>query len=313
MPRADSPPASPPETIPGNHLYVNDGLLDPSEVGHLQPSFPNEDLETLRERFRTNGYIWLKGLMPREDVIQARHAYFAQLAPTGILKAGTTPDQGIFNDQAVPTDYPGMGAGTDNPEGRPGNTETAYYFTEIAMAAHTADWYIGSEDGKVQGFAKHPAIRDFVARFTGWGDKTHTIKRTLIRNNCPGNKAVGVHYDQIFLRHGEPTAMTAWVPIGDVKPEGGGLIYLEGSEKIGEQIENEFSEKAKANGLTPEEMESAFNRNMMKTGFLCEGPKDFAKTYGGKWLIADYEAGDIVLHSPHMVRRSKAGDGVLME
>lgn len=42
-------------------------------------------------------------------------------------------------------------------------------------------------------------------------------RQTLLRNSIPGTKAIGVHYDQIFLRHGEPTAITAWVPIGDMR------------------------------------------------------------------------------------------------
>jgi hypothetical protein len=53
------------------------------------------------------------------------------------------------------------------------------------------------------------------------------------RNNIPGTKPIGVHYDQIFLRYGEPTSVTAWVPIGDVKVNGGGLIYLEDGIIIG--------------------------------------------------------------------------------
>ena len=66
-------------------------------------------------------------------------------------------------------------------------------------------------------------------------DPQHTLplQRTLLRNNTPGNKAIGVHYDQIFLRHGEPTSVTAWVPIGDVGIQGGGLIYMEkGTEQL---------------------------------------------------------------------------------
>lgn len=93
-----------------------------------------------------------------------------------------------------------------------------------------------------------------------------------------GNKAIGVHYDQIFLRYGEDTAVTAWVPIGDIKIHGGGLIYLENGmsitprrikteqlpgHKLGAEIEEEFTEKAKAAGLSEEEAKFAFNRNMM--------------------------------------------------
>ncbi|KAJ0336108.1 hypothetical protein COL922a_008339 [Colletotrichum nupharicola] len=128
-------------------------------------------------------------------------------------------------------------------------------FMDAALKAHTDEWYCGSTDGRVRGFCNHPALKAFVAHFTGWGDNTLPVKRTLLRNNTPGNKAIGVHYDQSFMRYGEPTAVTAWVPIGDVSLEGGGLIYLE---------------------------------------------DDFGRKYGKKWLVTDYEAGDVVFHTPHM-------------
>lgn len=39
-------------------------------------------------------------------------------------------------------------------------------------------------------------------------------------------------------------------------------MYLENSKSLGERLENEFTRKAKEGGLTAEEMESAFNRNV---------------------------------------------------
>lgn len=53
--------------------------------------------------------------------------------------------------------------------------------------------------------------------------------------------------------------------------------------------------------MSEEEMKNAFNRNMMTTGFLCDGPADFGRRYGRRWLVSAYEAGDLVLHTPHMV------------
>lgn len=79
-------------------------------------------------------------------------------------------------------------------------------------------------------FVKHPVLRGFVSKMSGWDDNTLGLRRTLLRNNTPGNHAIGVHYDQIFLRYGQPNSFTAWVPIGDVDIQGGGLIYLENSE-----------------------------------------------------------------------------------
>lgn len=53
--------------------------------------------------------------------------------------------------------------------------------------------------------------------------------------------------------------------------------------------------------MSEEETKNAFNANMMTSGFLCDGPADFGRRYGRKWLVSEYEAGDVVLHTPHMV------------
>ncbi|GKT44392.1 uncharacterized protein ColSpa_11545 [Colletotrichum spaethianum] len=241
--------------------------------------------------------------LSREDVLSARESYFKSLAPSGVTKPGTSLRDGIFDDAKSPEDYPGIGAGSVK-NAAPGETDKSAIFTSAALKAHTEDWYAGSEDGTVQGFCNHPILHDFISRFTLWGDNTLTVKRTLLRNNTPGNKAIGVHYDQSFMRYGEPTSVTAWVPIGDVRLEGGGLIYMQDGEKLGEEIENEFTAKAKAAGMSEDETKNAFNANMMTTGFLSEGPADFGRRYGKKWLVSAYEAGDVVFHSAHMIHAS---------
>lgn len=287
-------------TIEDVELYVNDGLLAPTEVSKLQLSYPDEPLNILYQRYRTNGYLMVKGLLPREDVLAAREAYFKSMAPSGVLKPETEPVEGIFNDAADPEDYPGIGAGSGK-NSRPGETSKSDIFVDAALKAHTEPWYAGSEDGSVKGFCNHPYLKAFVAKLTGWNDSALPVRRTLLRNNTPGNKAIGVHYDQSFMRYGEPTAVTAWVPMGDVKLDGGGLIYLEGSESLGAEIESDFEKKAKDAGMSDEEMRNAFNKNMMSTGFLADGPADFARLHERKWLVSEYEAGDVVFHTPHMV------------
>jgi hypothetical protein len=194
-------------------LFVNDGPLQSSEVGLLHVSFPDEPLSDLQERYERDGYLFLKGLLPRDDVLKAREAYFKFLAPSGVLAPHTSAVEGIFDASKPVSQFPGIGAGIVEGE----QSET---FTRLALEAHSQEWY--TED-----LCQHPAILDFVAKFTRWNEKTTGLRRTLLRNNIPGTKAIGVHYDQIFLRHGEPTSITAWVPIGDVKVDGGGLIYLE--------------------------------------------------------------------------------------
>jgi phytanoyl-CoA hydroxylase len=208
----------------GEKLFVNDGILRPEQVGALKPSSLDLQLTELRRRYNEDGYLFLKGLLPREDVLKAREEYFKMLQPSGVLQPGTAPIEGIFDSSKDPADFPGIGAGAAGGNGKPGG-ETAARFVDLALEAHYADWY-------KEKFCKLPVLRDMVARLSGWGEDTFGIRRSLLRNNTPGNKAIGVHYDQIFLRHGEPTSVTAWVPMGDISLTGGGLIYLENGKHI---------------------------------------------------------------------------------
>ena len=295
--------------LQAENLAVNDGPLTAENAALLRPSSPSLPLSELRERYEADGYLFLKQVLPRQDVLDARNAYFSSLKETGVLKPGTTPVEGVFDPAKSHLDYPGIGAGHIGGNGKPGG-EQAAAFVDLALDAHYQQWY--------DKFCNHPGLYDFVARFADWGKNTLNLKRTLLRNNIPGSKPIGVHYDQIFLRYGDPTSVTAWVPMGDVKINGGGLIYLEDGmwiicrdeyqrtnahigDKIGLELEESFFRKAKQAGLSDEEAKSAFNTNMMATGLLSEFPTEFAKDHGKRWLVSEYEAGDVVLHKPHMV------------
>ncbi|KAF2816973.1 uncharacterized protein BDZ99DRAFT_5967 [Mytilinidion resinicola] len=287
MPHAEQFPPTP------ESLFVNDGPLAADQVGLLRASNPDLPLEELRQRYEEDGYLFLKGLLPRQDVLKAREEYFKLLSPSGVLKDGTAPVDGIFNEQNDPHDYPGIGAGAADGNGKPGG-EKAEKFVDLALQAHYETWY--KED-----FCKHPVLRDLIAKLTGWGESTLGVRRSLLRNNTPGNKAIGVHYDQIFLRHGEPTSVTAWVPMGDVSLSGGGLIYLEKGYTLGREVEDTFTKKARECGMSDEEARNAFNQNMLSTGLLADGPAEYARRFDRRWLVTAYEAGDVVLHTPFAV------------
>ncbi|KAJ9427263.1 phytanoyl-CoA hydroxylase [Fusarium oxysporum] len=256
---------------------VNDGLLDSGMIGKLKQSYPSEPIEALRARYEREGYLFMKGLLPRSDVLGCREAYFNFLSPSGVLQPNSAPVDGIFDPDNKGVNYPSIGAG---PFGKdqinPGS------FASLAEKAHTEDFYLE--------FSRHPALRDFVSNLKGWGDDT---------------KLLQVHYDQSFLRYGEPTSVTAWVPIGDISLQGGGLIYLEGSDTLGRTLEDAFNKKARDGGMTEEERIDAFNKNMMSNGFLELGPIKFLEDNGGgRWLLTEYEAGDVVFHKPHMIHAS---------
>lgn len=291
MPHAESPEPQ--------QFFVNDGPLDDSQIGYLRATTLDTPLEEVRRRLQDDGYVLIRGLLPRSDVLQAREKYFKLLAPSGVLAPGTAPVDGIFDATKDNLDFPGIGAGGADANGRPTgpHPEIADRFVSLALQAHTEPWYRDV-------FCQHPALKSYIARLTGWGDDTRPIRRTLLRNNTPHNPAIGVHYDQIFLRHGEDTSVTAWVPVGDISLHGGGLIYLENGHTLGAEIEEEFTIKAKTAGLSDEEAKNAFNQNMMSGGMLASGAAEFGRKHSRRWLLTDYEAGDVVLHSAYAIHAS---------
>ncbi|KOS22823.1 hypothetical protein ESCO_003930 [Escovopsis weberi] len=272
-------------------LFVNDGKLEQDQIGILRPTPLDTPAAEMRTRLARDGYLFIKGLLPRADVLEARARYFEYLSPTGLLKPGTRPVDGVFDPARPAADYPGIGAGV------PGTgTATSAAFVDLAIRAHAEKWY--------DALCKHPRLLEFVAGLSGWGEHTLALERSLLRNNLPGNAAIGVHYDYIFLRHGNDSVLTAWVPIGDVKVEGGGLIYLEKGHVLGQKFEHDFTAKAAAAGMTAEETKHAFNKHMMDGGVLTTGARQFGAEHAARWLVSGYEAGDVVFHDSYMIHAS---------
>lgn len=89
-------------------------------------------------------------------------------------------------------------------------------------------------------------------------------------------------------------------------------MYLEKSGELGKKIEEKFTEDAKV--LPPEDRISAFNAHMAADGCISQDADEFSrKETGGKlrWLVADYEAGDVVFHTPWMIHAATKNEDEL--
>ncbi|KAB8222349.1 hypothetical protein BDV33DRAFT_229624 [Aspergillus novoparasiticus] len=278
-------------THPKNlRLEGNFGPMDPERIGYLQPTSKDTPLEVMRERFNRDGYLLVKGLLPKEPVLKCRREYFEYMSSSGLLKPGTDTVDGIFSEKDSRKYLP------------PGNLrrlfglkddEESEKYLELMISAHEAQFYLD--------FCEIEELRAFIRRFAGWEHIT-MLQRTLLRAFVPDSELTPVHFDQMYLRAGPPTSLTAWVPIGDISLEGGGLMYLEGSTDIGQKTEEEFSRNA--SNLTDEERVSAFNKNMNDGGFLSRDTVEYGQEADRKWLIGEYEVGDVIFHNPWMVHAS---------
>ncbi|BEJ03685.1 hypothetical protein CcaverHIS641_0108600 [Cutaneotrichosporon cavernicola] len=265
------------------------GVIPSSYLSWLTPISASAPIEDIRAVYERDGVVHIRGLLDREDVLSTREKFFNFVSRSGVLKPGTSPRDAIYNTSLDPSKFPGPSATQFN---RSQNDNALLDYSTRA----------GREDFIVS-FSDQPALLDLVGRLMSWKEPMR-FRRQLLRTNIPKsyNTATRVHYDQMYLRKMEPGAVTAWIPMGDVSPVSGGLLYLEGSRDMGLEIERSFLDRNSS--LPAEEQVSAFSQNMLHGGGLTKDCAAFARATNRRWLVGDYRAGDVVLHHSCMIHCS---------
>ncbi len=113
------------------------------------------------------------------------------------------------------------------------------------------------------------------------------LPRQIVRHFHRGASASRAHTDFDYLDRGSDQILTMWIPIGDCPAQTGGLAYLEGSHR-----------------LPKERLEVLKSRRTDRPGDPRPISHDLSWTQqhlGGRWLYADFTAGDVAIHSPHLV------------
>jgi ectoine hydroxylase-related dioxygenase (phytanoyl-CoA dioxygenase family) len=136
-------------------------------------------------------------------------------------------------------------------------------------------------------FCTQPAIRDWYAWFLGADTFLH--KRKILRHTRPFQTGIGTatqaHYDLVYLREGTDRVLSSWIPLGDCPVSRGPLIYLEGS--------HHHVMREEAQGLLQRPAAS-----------ITADLPALADEYDARWLLADLEAGDMLVHSAHLIHAS---------
>jgi ectoine hydroxylase-related dioxygenase (phytanoyl-CoA dioxygenase family) len=240
---------------------------EPARLGYLEPTDPQDPIGGLRERFKEQGYLWLKSFFDREAVLAFRRHFFSAFVGTGLLA----------DDRDV---------------------EGAHYGGQENQSEINKRLMLLARSAAFESFCLQPRLWQFYDAFLGGPSYLH--KRKIIRYTAPAKGlATPAHYDLIYLRGGTDSVCTSWIPIGDTPIRMGGLMYLEGSDTLGRQMEREFA--AQNAELSPEERVSAYNRNMAEGGWISKDLPAMAERFDSRWLIANYEAGDMVVHSAYMI------------
>ncbi len=228
----------------------------PERLGFLEASDPAWPLSRLREQYQAQGYLWLKGLLDRQIVLDFRGWYFEQFIGTGLLAPESDPREGIYSGQPL--------------------EDPAQVHRIMVGVVRTPEY---------AAFCHNSAIVRFYQTFLG--GEVHLYQRKLIRYTRPDDpNCTGAHYDRVYLRQGSDAFCSSWLPIGDTPVEMGGLTYLEGSHPLGLELEIRVADANQSGDWLSKDL-----------GSVAESAKL-------RWLVANYEAGDMVVHSPYIIHAS---------
>ena len=141
-----------------------------------------------------------------------------------------------------------------------------------------------------KGLRSGPALREVVHRgrviefYEHYlGGPVRALDYVWVRNVRVG-AATGCHFDWVYMGRGTRDLYTTWIPMGDVPLSDGPLAVLEGSHRI-DELKGTYGaidvDRDKDHGYTG--------------GWLSKDVTSVRARYGGRWLTADFEAGDMLL------------------
>jgi hypothetical protein len=224
------------------------------------------DVGVLRDRLREDGYLYLPGFLDPDAVLRARHDVLHRMAEDGLLAPGSDPGDAL-----------------------PGPRPRRALLSDLAK-----------ESGPLTSVLYGPRLLGFYAAL--FGEPVRHYDFTWLRAYPPG-PGTSPHMDSVFMNRGSARVLSAWVPLGDIDTELGGLAILEGSHRLREVIRDYASKDVDAyceNGAGA--AAAAGREGLLWNGAYSDDPVALREALGLRWLTADFAAGDLVtfpLHTMH--------------
>jgi hypothetical protein len=243
----------------------------PIAFGELTDCTPLLDnLQTLRQHMREEGYLLFRGLLNYDEVVAARRSMLERLAEQGHID----PNYPLMEGVAAPT------------------TRVAFK-PDIAVKNPFVHQVVYAG----------PMMRMF-EQFLG-GPVRH-FDYTWIRAVSPG-LSTSPHMDVVYMGRGTKNLYTAWTPYGDVPRSMGGLMVLEHSH-LNQRLVNGYGSKDVdeycENRVGPGYTKMGGGGNISPGGWLSRDPVKLRQRLGGRWLTTNYRLGDVLIFSVFLVHCS---------
>ncbi|PAW66360.1 MAG: hypothetical protein B9S34_08370 [Opitutia bacterium Tous-C1TDCM] len=255
--------------LPQLHSFGHPLDMAEDKVGVLRDSAEAaDDAAELHRRFETDGYLYMRGYLDRDEVLAARASLTERLAAAGVLDPAHPHEDGVCK--------PGSG----------------YVFKPEITDGNAA----------VQNLLYSGRLVDFYTRF--FGEPIRHYDFTWLRAIGPG-KGTNPHCDLPYMGRGTHRHMTCWLPYGDISYELGGLMVLEGSHRRMDLLENyvyrdvdSFCENK------PQDAANAKAGKWSFSGTLSHNPPVIRNKFGGRWLTTEFAAGDFLTFGMFLVHAS---------
>jgi hypothetical protein len=239
------------------------------KIGTLKDSSDAiNDVKELRTRFEDEGYLYIKGYLDKDKVLEARAALTEKLAAINLLDENYP----VFNGITKP------------------NT------------GHAFKPEITNNCPQVQGLLYSGKIVDFYTKF--YEETVRHYDYTWLRAVGPG-KGTNPHCDLPYMGRGTHKHMTCWVPYGDIPYELGGLMVLEKSHNRMDLLENYVYRDVDSFCKNKEtDISKVKEGKWVFTGTLSHNPTVIRNKFGNRWLVSEFEPGDFVTFGMFTVHAS---------
>lgn len=248
---------------------INRGVtLDPEHFGLLEDSSADRhDLPALRQRIHEKGYLLMRGLLNRDEVLESRREMVRRLGAMNCLQPGTDPMDAIANKEHPATFHPELAKGNEA-------------MRKVVYAGPMMQFW-------AEFFEEKPLHFDF----------------TWVRTVMPG-WGTPCHADVSYMGRGTHELFTAWTPMGDVDFVQGGLLVLEGSnrnERLHKALESSDVDAHCVNRTGPASQDAWGRR---QGGWMKAPAPKLRQSLGGRWLTEEFSAGDVLFFDVFSIHAS---------
>ena len=240
-------------------LTSNKIALDnsPEKFGTLRESTElAADAAALRRRMAEDGYLFIRGGLDRDVVLAARREILEKLDAVGEL------------DKTKPL-LEAISSGTSN--------RAAVDQEAFLKSLRTGE--------AVRELCHRGNLKRFYENYLGC--EVRPLDYIWVRT-VPVGGYTGIHYDWVYMGRGTKNLHTTWIPVGDVPRNNGALLILENSH-LQEGLQQSYGKLDVDRDRDKNPYGGAVG------GWYSEDPVAVQKELGGRWLTADFRAGDMLV------------------